>query len=171
MKLYDIIYTDPPWQYASAMVLAKKSILDGKINTHYPTMAHDQLKELVIPAKDNALMFMWVVSPMLNQGIDLMEHWGFKYATIAFVWEKVRVNPGFYTMSSVEICIVGKRGKIPQPRGKRNVRQFLSETKTRHSAKPSIIRDRITEMFPTQDKLEMFARVKSPGWDVWGNEV
>ena len=26
-------------------------------------------------------------------------------------------------------------------------------------------------MHPTQTKLEMFARVSMPGWDVWGNEV
>ena len=26
-------------------------------------------------------------------------------------------------------------------------------------------------MFPSQNKLEMFARVKKTGWDNWGNEL
>ena len=26
-------------------------------------------------------------------------------------------------------------------------------------------------MYPTQSKIELFARQKTEGWDVWGNEV
>ena len=29
----------------------------------------------------------------------------------------------------------------------------------------------VEKMFPDQLKLEMFARVKSHGWDIWGNEL
>jgi N6-adenosine-specific RNA methylase IME4 len=67
--------------------------------------------------------------------------------------------------------LIGKRGKIPQPRGARNIRQFVSEMRGEHSAKPEEVRTRIEQMFPTQRKLELFARKPSPGWDVWGNEV
>jgi len=67
--------------------------------------------------------------------------------------------------------LVGKKGKIPTPRGSRNVRQFLSEERTRHSTKPLEIRKRIEEMFPTQKKIELFSREKVPGWECWGNEV
>jgi N6-adenosine-specific RNA methylase IME4 len=100
-----------------------------------------------------------------------MEAWGFEYKTIAFVWDKQKVNPGYYTMSQVEICLVGKKGKIPSPRGIRNERQFLSEMRRKHSQKPDDIRLRIERMFPTQRKLEMFARDTKEGWDRWGNEV
>ena len=79
-------------------------------------------------------------SPMLDDGIELMKKWGFKYSTIAFIWHKQRANPGHYTMSECEICLVGRRGKIPTPRGARNVRQFLSEMRGKHSAKPTEIR-------------------------------
>ena len=48
---------------------------------------------------------------------------------------------------------------------------FLSEKRTKHSAKPNEIRNRIFQMFPTQNKIELFAREKHEGWDVWGNEV
>jgi N6-adenosine-specific RNA methylase IME4 len=67
--------------------------------------------------------------------------------------------------------VVAKKGKIPTPRGARNVRQFLSELRGKHSAKPAEIRNRIEKMFPTQNKVELFARSKSKGWEVWGNEV
>ena len=47
----------------------------------------------------------------------------------------------------------------------------MAEKRTKHSAKPNEIRNRIFQMFPTQNKIELFAREKHDGWDVWGNEV
>lgn len=173
MKKYEIIYADPAWQYKTKESLAKKSILNGKLNTHYGTMTIAELGGLPLGSisDKNSMLFMWVVSPMLDDGIELMKKWGFKYSTIAFIWHKQRANPGHYTMSECEICLVGRRGKIPTPRGARNVRQFLSEMCGKHSAKPIEIRKRIELMFPTQTKLEMFARQSAAGWDVWGNKV
>lgn len=173
MKKYEIIYADPAWQYKTKESLAKTSILNGKLNTHYETMTIAELGGLPLESisDKNSMLFMWVVSPMLDDGIELMKKWGFKYSTIAFIWHKQRANPGHYTMSECEICLVGRRGKIPTPRGARNVRQFLSEMRGKHSAKPIEIRKRIELMFPTQTKLEMFARQSAVGWDAWGNEV
>lgn len=171
--MFDIIYADPPWQYNNSDNLAKVSILDGKINQHYPTMPTADIMKLdvkSISAKDS-LLFLWVVSPMLTDGINVLLAWGFEYSTIGFVWDKQRANPGSYTMSQVEICLIGKRGKIPTPRGARNIRQFLSEKKTKHSAKPEEVRNRITQMFPNQQKVELFARERVDGWHAIGNEI
>jgi N6-adenosine-specific RNA methylase IME4 len=170
---YNIIYADPAWEYNTKECLAKTSILNGEINTHYNTLTMDGLKSLNVEslADDDCLLFIWVVSPMLDEGIEVLKSWGFKYATIAFIWHKQKTNPGHYTMSECEICLVGKRGRIPTPRGARNVRQFLSEMRGKHSAKPIEIQKRIELMFPTQNKLEMFARNKREGWHSWGNEV
>ena len=121
---------------------------------------------------DDSLLFMWVTGPKLGEGcIDIMEFWGFKYATVAFVWDKVTPNPGFYTISQCEFVLVGRRGRIPKPRGARNVRQLLTDFREDHSTKPQIIRERIEEMFPEQSKVELFARQPHPGWTSWGNEV
>ena len=120
---------------------------------------------------DDCLMFMWSSSPHLDQAIELLKTWGFKWSTIGFVWDKQMVNPSFYTLSQVEICLIGKRGRIPKPRGARNIRQFVSVKRGKHSQKPDEVRKRIEQMFPTQNKIELFAREKHFGWDVWGNEV
>ena len=74
-------------------------------------------------------------------------------------------------MSQVEICLLFKKGRIPKPRGKRNIRQFISSCREKHSKKPDEIRDRIVEMFPSQSKIELFARDTYEGWDKWGDEV
>ena len=172
--MYSVVYADPPWDYAGQTQHTDGDFKEGKsAKDHYTTVKLDDLKRMKIKdvcAKD-CLLFMWSSSPHLEQAIDLMKAWGFEYKTIAFVWEKQKPNPGYYTMSSVEICLVGKRGNIPTPRGIRNCRQFLSEKRTEHSKKPDEIRNRITLMFPEQKKLELFARAATTGWSVFGNEV
>lgn len=122
-------------------------------------------------AAGDCLLFMWTTGPKLNTAFEVGAAWGFVYSTIAFVWEKEITNPGYYTLSSTEVCLVFKKGKIPTPRGARNIRQFLSQRRKEHSRKPDTIRNRITRMFPTQRKIEIFARQKTPGWDAIGYDV
>ena len=171
-KLYQIIYADPPWEYSTSQFMGKR--ITSNARHHYPTMSMKELKALKvedIADPKGCLMFMWTSSPHLAKAIDLMEDWGFKYITIGFIWDKKRLNPGHYTMSQCEVCIIGKLNKIPQPRGARNIRQLVSIERTRHSQKPGEVRDRIKQMFPTQKAVELFARKKHKGWAAWGNEV
>ena len=74
-------------------------------------------------------------------------------------------------MSYCELCLVFKRGRIPSPRGTRNEKQLLHVPRGEHSAKPQEVRDAIERMFPSQSRIELFARQKPEKWDVWGLEV
>ena len=173
-KKYGIIYADPPWDYKGQLqhtgAAGKES---GGAARHYPTLPVSEMETWDIAAisQENCLLFMWTSSPHLDQAIRLGKAWGFKWATVAFVWDKQRVNPGYYTMSQCELCLVFKRGKIPQPRGSRNVRQLVQTKRTRHSEKPEAVREGIEQMFPNQTKIELFARKQARGWDTWGLEV
>lgn len=176
MSKYQIIYADPAWDYKGQKQHAgKKSSDTGGATNHYSTMTVKEMKRLDVSSlcDKDCLLFMWSSSPHLDQAIDLMKAWGFNWSTIGFVWDKQRVNPSFYTMSQIEICLIGKKknGKIPTPRGARNIRQFLSIKRGKHSEKPNEVRIRIEKMFPTQRKIELFAREKCIGWDSWGNEI
>jgi len=170
---YEIIYCDPPWDYKGQKQHGGKGNPDvSAAEFHYPTMTLKEMKEqITVPSADNALLFLWSSSPHLDQAIELGKAWGFDWATVGFVWDKQKVNPGFYTMSQCELCLIFKKGKIPTPRGARNIRQMVSEMRREHSRKPDEVRTRIEQMFPTQKKLEMFARTTTEGWDVMGNEV
>jgi N6-adenosine-specific RNA methylase IME4 len=169
-RRYEVIYVDPPWDYKGQVqhTGAGGPTSGGAIN-HYATVKLPVLKTLDVPsiAADDCLLFLWTTSPHLDQAIDLLKAWGFAWATVAFVWQKDKVNPGFYTMSQCELCLVGKRGKIPRPRGARNMRQLVESPRRAHSAKPEEVRTRINLMFPTQRKIELFARETSEGWDHW----
>ncbi len=169
--VYDVIYADPPWDYKGQLQHAGPGSGDtGGAARHYPTVTLDDLKQLDVPgiAADDSLLFMWATNPHLDQAIELGKAWGFAWATVAFVWDKKRVNPGFYTLSQCELCLVFKRGAIPQPRGARNIRQLVSARRGPHSAKPEEVRSRIEQMFPHQRKIELFARQEAAGWESWG---
>ncbi len=171
---FDILYVDPPWDYKGQLQHAGPGSHDtGGAGRHYPTIKLDDLKALEVGriAADDSLLFMWSTSPHLDQAIELGKHWGFSWATVAFVWDKGRVNPGFYTLSQCELCLAFKRGRIPTPRGARNVRQFVSARRGRHSAKPAEVRSRIHAMFPELRKVELFARDQADGWHTWGLEL
>ena len=181
---YDIIYADPPWDYGGKLQFDKSSVKAEKMdwdknifissaNFKYPTLKVEQLKKIPLLeiAKDDCLLFMWVTNPHLAQGIELGQHWGFNYKTVAFIWDKMVHNPGKYTMSYCEMCLVFKRGKIPSPRGTRNEKQLIRSPRGIHSVKPQEIRNSIQRMFPNQKRIELFARCKPQNWDVWGLDV
>ncbi len=173
-KKYSIIYADPPWDYKGQLqhtgTGGKES---GGAIRHYPTVQVSEMKtwDVASISEEDCLLFMWSSSPHLDQAIQLGKAWGFRWATVAFVWDKQRPNPGFYTMSQCELCLVFRRGKIPKPRGARNIRQLVQVKRTRHSEKPDAVRERIEKMFPQQSKIELFARKRYPDWDAWGLEI
>jgi len=173
-KKYSIIYADPPWDYKGQLQHTGSGGKEsGGAVRHYPTVPVSEMKtgDVASISEENCLLFMWSSSPHLDQAIQLGKAWGFQWATVAFVWDKQRPNPGSYTMSQCELCLVFRRGKIPQPRGARNMRQLVQVKRTRHSEKPNVVRERIEKMFPQQRKIELFARKRYQGWDAWGLEI
>ncbi len=75
------------------------------------------------------------------------------------------------TLSQTEFVLVFKKGKFPSPRGARNIKQLVSVKRTTHSTKPDEVMKCIEQMFPTQEKIELFARKKVIGWDSCGLEI
>lgn len=183
-KKYEIIYADPPWDYGGKMQFDKSSIKSENIgwtrdifissaNFKYPTVKTEKLKQIPVAdiSADNCLLFLWSTNPHLAQAIQLGEAWGFEYKTVAFVWDKMSHNPGQYTLSNCELCLLFKKGKIPRPRGARNIQQLVHSPRREHSRKPDEVREAIVKMFPSQSRIELFARSSYKNWDVWGLDV
>ena len=183
-KRYEVIYADPPWDYGGKMQYDKsniksinvgfeKNLFISAADFQYPTLKLNELKELdvqLITASD-CILFMWTTGPQFANAIELGTSWGFEYKTVAFVWDKQIHNPGRYTLSQTEFVIAFKKGRFPTPRGARNIRQLVSVHRGKHSEKPDIVIDGITKMFPTQQKIELFARKNYDGWDSWGLDI
>lgn len=176
MKKYNIIYADPPWSYKDKR--DKHPRMCGGATSHYNTMSLEQIKALPIKdlAADNCMLFLWVTFPNLQEGLDVIKAWGFTYKTLGFSWIKTNKNNGkpffgigYYTKSNCEVCLIGVKGKPIKVSN--SVSSVVISPRQEHSKKPDEIRDKIIELCGDVPRIELFARQKTEGWDVWGNEV
>ena len=76
---------------------------------------------------------------------------------------------GSWTRSNAELCLLAVRGR-PRRRDA-GVRQIILSHVGEHSRKPEAARERILQLMGDVPRIELFARERAEGWDVWGNEV
>ncbi len=160
---YQAIYADPPWQYDN-------SGLRGSAESHYPTMSMDKLCQLNVSnlTGDDAVLFIWVTSPFLQEGLQLCQTWGFEYKT-TFIWIKDRATYGklgFYNYGQHEFLFAATKGScLPQPGALEP--SVLFAPKRGHSEKPEAVYELIEKMYPGP-YIELFARKTRPNWATWG---
>lgn len=173
-KKYQIIYADPPWQYNDKMAGHSFSL-----DHEYETQSTQWISKLPVQeiSEDMCCLFLWVTSPLLDEGIKVLSDWGFKYKTVAFCWSKETVNGkdvsnlGRWTMGNVELCLLGVKGSPNSWRIDKSIKQLVRAVRTKHSKKTDIVRENIVKLLGDRPRIELFARQKTDGWDVWGNEV
>lgn len=164
---YRVVYADPPWKYGDQLTEAY-----GAVKYHYPAMTIKEMCEM--PVKDlvekDAVLFIWVTSPLLEECFPIIKAWGFSYKT-SFVWDKVKHNMGHYNSVRHEMLLICTRGSC-MPDAKELIDSVQSiERSSKHSEKPEEFRKIIETLYLHGKKLELFRRGKAPkGWEVWGNE-
>ena len=162
---YRVIYADPPWKYGDERDGSTTGATD-----HYPTMSIAELCDLPVIdiAEDNAVLFLWTTSPLLEDSFKVINAWGFRYKS-SFVWDKIRHNMGHYNSVRHEFLLVCTRGSCTPD----NVKLFdsvQSIERTEHSKKPEEFRNIIDTLYTHGNKIELFAREPADGWEVWGND-
>jgi len=163
---YRVIYADPPWAYGNNMPDSY-----GVQDNHYPTMTMKQLCDLPIRelSEDNAVLFLWVTSPILFDSLDLIKAWGFKYKA-SFVWDKVKHVMGHYNSVRHEMLLICVKGSC-QPDVHKLYDSVITEERTEHSRKPQVFREIIDTIYPNGKRIELFARGKIANWDSYGNDI
>jgi len=170
---YNIIYADPPWNSNSQFGRDKNK---GN-KQHYPLMNLSDIKALPINnlADDNCILFLWVVDTQLFDAKEVIDSWGFKYKTVGFTWVKEtstgkdHFGVGMWTRKNPEMCLIATKGH--PKRINAGIRQLQRHKVREHSQKPDEIRNEIVKLCGDLPRIELFARNKTDGWDVWGNEV
>jgi len=80
-----------------------------------------------------------------------------------------RLPMGHWTRANAETCLLAVRGH-PKRQAK-DVHQVIISHVEEHSKKPDEVRERIERLMGDVPRIELFARQKADGWDVWGNEA
>ena len=119
-KKYNVIYADPPWPFSSRELQRYGGKRFTSIEKHYQTQSIEWIKTLPVQdiADEDCALFLWSTDAHLKEAIETIEAWGFKYITVAFIWEKLTstgktcANLGAWTMKNYELCLLGTRGTM-----------------------------------------------------------
>lgn len=160
---YATILADPPWD------MQQKGNY-GAIH-HYNLMTLEQIKAMPVAdlMEENGHVWLWVTNTTLEYGFEVLRAWGCTPRSV-FTWLKAfsGLGLGVYLRNHTEHILLGTKGKAPilfksQP-------NFGFFPRQDHSHKPEEVH-KIIERCSPGPYLELFARRRQPGWDVWGNEI
>jgi site-specific DNA-methyltransferase (adenine-specific) len=173
-KKYSIIYADPPWSFNFKN---RKGLSEDAKGRLYETMKAEDIIKMPVSeiSESDCVLFLWIMNSEMQLGLDCIREWGFIYKTVAFNWVKTTKNGkyhfggGNWTRSNPELCLLATKGK--PKRLSASVRELVVSPLREHSRKPDEIREHIVELCGDLPRIELFARHKTEGWDVWGNEV
>jgi|TARA_Y100000034_G_scaffold6889_1_gene7612 N6-adenosine-specific RNA methylase IME4 len=169
---FRVIYADPPWAYNDSGVVVSSDAY-GRAERHYPTMTIDELCALPIAdrVEDDAVLFLWVTSPLLSACWPVIEAWGFTYKT-SIVWDKVAHNFGHYVSVRHEFLLICTRGSCTPDNPTPMPDSVVSERRSdEHSEKPESFRQLVEQLYPIGRRLELFGRASTAGWTVYGNQL
>ena len=79
---YGVIYADPPWSFKTYSDKGK----DRSPEKHYSVMSFKDICNMPVGniARDNSVLLMWAIDPLLDKAFEVIKAWGFTYKTVAF---------------------------------------------------------------------------------------
>jgi N6-adenosine-specific RNA methylase IME4 len=164
---FGLVYADPGWRWNpwSWVTGAGRSA-----ENHYRTETLDVIKALGVPAAKDSALALWAVPCMLPQALEVMGAWGFMHKTSA-VWIKPSIGLGYWWRGQHELLLLGTRGRMRAPPPALRFPSVIFAPRRRHSEKPDEVAAMLEQMFPDVRRLEMFARVRRPNWESWGDQL
>lgn len=169
--IFRVFYADPPWRYNNSGIIGPD--MYGRAERHFPTMSIDELCALDV--KDHvaadAVLWLWVTSPILAECWPVIAAWGFNYKT-SMVWDKVRHNFGSYVSVRHELLLICTRGScLPDEPTPMPDSVVVEERTSTHSEKPEVFRQIIDRLYPRGPRVELFARHAVPKpWEAYSHE-
>jgi N6-adenosine-specific RNA methylase IME4 len=133
----------------------KSSLPPGKYQIIYFDMTNKDVQNLnhtIITdiCEDNCILFAWVKTHQLPQGMKLCEQWGFRYAN-CLVWNLDVLNE---VSENGEILLVYVKGSP----------KLIFDISTRSEQKPSMVKEIIEKGYPGWSRVEIF---KGDGCEIW----
>jgi N6-adenosine-specific RNA methylase IME4 len=178
------VVADPPWRFGDSLP-GKTRGASKRYRTMTVTDIQAYLAEhlsgderalrggLNVPIADDALLFMWRVSAMVEEAYEVVRAWGFT-PKAEIVWVKKtsgglpHFGMGRYTRAAHETCIIARRGQATVR--DKSIRSVFEAPVGVHSAKPDAFFS-LVERLSEGPRLELFGRKARQGWTVIGDEL
>lgn len=167
----DFLMVDPPWSFTLRTRKGEAKSAQAK----YACQPIDWIKALPMDvlAAENCLCWLWCTNPMLRQGFEVLDAWGFDFRTAGH-WVKrtthgkLAFGTGYLLRCAGEPFLIGVRGKV---KTSRSVRSVIEGRIRAHSQKPEEAYREAERLMPDARRVEVFSRMNRPGWRVWGDQT
>ena len=196
-RLFGLIYADPDWQFRAYNDATGSSRAAGR---HYSVSPLTEIQSLPVAdiAAPDCVLFMWATVPMLVEAFCVADAWGFtvllrdeetnflvpdkaeaRYVS-QLIWLKQKLITGYWARGKHEILLIFTKGKPVAPAPGTQLHSAITEEvvgtyhskQGDHSHKPDAFREMIDRLWPSTNKVELFARGEEPaGWTFWGDEA
>lgn len=194
---YRTIVLDPPWNERGGGKVKRGADRHYKTMSAKAIVKTVLESGAFTPDRNGCSVWVWATANYLDDALWVMDRLGAEYVTNA-VWVKAEVikdppmadlPPQIYPPGNtplvvpqapglgqrVRMChehlLYGRIGRVPVPPTDRRLPSVVYAPRRKHSEKP----DEAYRLIESHDgdgpKLDMFARTKRDGWDVWGDEV
>jgi N6-adenosine-specific RNA methylase IME4 len=160
--LYDVVVIDPPWDYG-----AEYDSETRRGAAPYPCMSLEEIEQITIPAKDDAVIWLWTTQKFLYPAFNLLNKWGLQYRAI-LTWNKEKLGLGYWLRYQCEYCLLATKGSPLW--NNTSYRDYIAEYGREHSRKPEAFY-KMLDNICYGAKIDYFSRTQREGWAVYGNDI
>lgn len=171
-KKYKTILIDPPWQMDKrGGIPLNGGKWKSPLYEKYKSMSKEEITNLPINqlSDKECDLFLWTTHTFLVDALEIMEIWGFKYHCL-ITWDKMAGFTMYGFHRRTELCLYGYKGRLGIRQKGISFPLLITEKSKKHSQKPNCLYVHI-ERKTNPPRLELFARNRRQGWDVWGLEA
>lgn len=177
-----VISADPPWKFDDKLPGDGVRGAEKK----YDCLSLEDIKKFPLPPlAEDAILFLWRVSAMPQEALDVVKAWGFTIKS-ELVWtkrtkkDKLAIGMGRYVRGAHETCLIATRGSFSKhvvDKGIRSVLEYPLELEApigEHSEKPDAFYELIEQLVGGTEHgplVELFGRKPRANWHVFGNEL
>lgn len=169
MKPARVLLADPPWRFGDSLPGKKRGA-----EKHYPCLSVSEIARFALPPlADDAVLFLWRVSAMVEEALFVARAWGFMPKS-ELVWVKTkngrpRLGMGRYVRNSHEVAIIATKGRPPE-RLSKSEPSVVFAPRAEHSRKPDASYALIERLY-AGPRVELFATREREGWECFGNAL
>lgn len=187
-----VLIADPPWEFDDELK-AMRDGTDRSAVSQYPVLNLEEIAKLDVRQcvdSSGCVLALWCPSVLIPEGLRVMSSWGFNFKG-TYVWVKSKKTEsalekightkdlndilgfgmGRLFRQTHEVALIGTTGKVYAGLANKSQRSVCVAENKGHSIKPDSLHESLELMFPTAQRLELFARRSKDGWTCVGNEV